>query len=445
MQQAVFIRLETTLEKAMYYRNSPDMNVYSFRGVQLLPNNIYSYIQRTYSTDGIEIENPSEVYVCDMCGNRLYDIADYFGIVNVFNDPLTGLPQVDWSLTNVQFDAGDQMVYLEIIQGVDATFYSSPFQLTAENSEYTALWHYRNRINDQMLSIQLQTWFKQLMDFEDLVTYDTVSLSQRVKKTGTLIPYELWTTSIIDINLFRTFKQMRRNKFVYCDFAKTIPFEPFETPKLVGRENFAESEFTLCRDEGNKYDPFFVPIVPPPPPPDPPFINLIRVDSVNPKNVLYVFEYGGFDPTYLQYQYSLDGENWDSNSNSPESPQPIPLIGHLDTPYKYRIYYPPLNLYSNEVLLSEPELVITNITSPQTGFVQIGNNYNIFFNATGFAPTGNISVYVSTDNINFIGLSATGVTSPKSIQTPSSGLEFKYFQLRYNPLGLTSNVFNFEF
>lgn len=447
MQQAVFIRLETTLEKAMYYRNSPQMDVYSFRGIQLIPNTIYPYIQRTYSSDGIEIENPTEVYVNNMCDERISpNIADSFDIENVFNDPSTGLPQVDWSLTNVPFDAGDQMIYLEIVQGVDATFYSSPFQLTSYESEYTARWDYKNKENGQMLSVQLRTWFKQLLDFEDITTYDNVSRGRRVAKTSTLIPYELWTTSIIDINLFRTFKQMRRNKWVYCDFQKTIPFEAFETPKLVGRENFAESEFSICRDETNIYDPFYV-YIPPTPPVDPPVITIIRVDSVNNKNVSYTFTYAGFEPSYFVYQYSLDGETWTNNTGGIISPTGNIFVNdNLNIDYKYRMYYLPLDLYSNIVTLATPAIVINNITSPQTAFVQIGNNYNIFFSLFGFSDSLALSFEASVDNVSWMPLYYnSGNASPKYVTTPSSGLEFKYFRVKYNPLGIISNTFNFEF
>ena len=101
-----FIRIEHTIEAAKFYRYSPIENpdMLYINGIQLLPNNPLPYVQRTNNPEGIEIED-FVVSVVDLCGNELADITDAFDIVTVFQDE-NGKPQVEWSLTNIDYDAG---------------------------------------------------------------------------------------------------------------------------------------------------------------------------------------------------------------------------------------------------------------------------------------------------------------------------------------------------
>lgn len=445
MQQPVFIRLENTLEAAMNYRNSPQMVHYYFGGVQLLPNQEYPYTQITYTEGGIEIETYT-VYVCDMCGNRLEDITDSFSIVRNFDDPVTGTPQLEWSLTNLPKDFMYQLVYLEIQQGINDFKYSSPFYLTEYESEFVSAVHYWNEENETVYSTGLQLWFKQVDDLQEVSTYDRVTDGNRTTVNTKLVPFEVWQTSIIEIENFRRIKQLFKNKNVYIDFVKTGLFEAFETPRLVGKENFAEKEILFTREDGNVYDPFYVPPTPPDPPVDVPFINLIDVVSTSLKRVNYFFEFGFFDPSYFTYQYSLDGVNWTDSTQGINSPTEVVVINNPTIAYFYRIYYPPLDLYSNVVQLTAPSITITNITSPQSSFNSGGNTYQIAYTINNFNPDSDLKFDAHTGDGNWQELfSPAGNQNPKSVQTPSSGNEFKFFRIRYTPYNVTSNTFNFSF
>ena len=113
MKQPTFIRIEDTYEKALTYKGSPQMeqDLLSFFGVQLLPNQSVPYIQRTYCNVGVEIESYI-VRIKDFCGNTLEDITNSFEIVRTFNDPDTGLPQIEWQLSNIPVDTGYKLIYL---------------------------------------------------------------------------------------------------------------------------------------------------------------------------------------------------------------------------------------------------------------------------------------------------------------------------------------------
>lgn len=445
MKQPMFITLHETFAEAMGYRDSPQMQdaYMSFQGVQLLPNNELPYIQRTYVEGGFELES-YDVYVMSICGDQLADITSAFAIKSNFDDPNTGTPQIEWSLTNIPFDAGYQLVYLLIKQGVNDLKYSSPFYLTADMSEYTERVDYGN--GGTVYSTQLQIEFKQYLDLFEQTTYDNFK-GNRTAVTTKLVEYEAWQTGIIDYTLFRKIKQVFRNKYVYVGLAKTVLFEPFETPRLEGRENFAEQELLLCRDESDKYDPLYVPEDPPTPPENPPFINLIRVDSLNDKNVSYVFTYGNFEPTYLQYEYSLDGETWQQSTGDIASPHGVTVLDNRNISYKYRITHLGSGTVSNIVTIAPPSIIIDNITSPQSSFNSAGNTYSIFYTISGFNLTTNVIFEASFDNgASWQPMSySSGYQNPKVVNTYSSTLQFTKFRARYQPLGITSNIFTFSF
>lgn len=349
-----FIRIEHTKEQAGAFRTSPQTAFFSFKGIQLLPNQIYPYTQQTNNPEGVEIED-YQVWVCK-CGERLQDITTSFEVVRNFQDG-AGIPQIEWSLTNIPFDAGRQLIYLEIVNGVNETYYTSGFYLTAFKSQYTSLWHYRDKESDTMLSTSLNIWFKQDMDETSIQTYDEVYTGRRTGLITNVSEYEIWQSDRIDYTIFRKFKQMLRNRFVYCDFERTGLYDAFETPTLEGRENFGEATIPLVRNNQDKYDPFYVAPLPPIPPPPVYTITLQRVEiSGDAGEIRYIFTYDFVATSNFLYEYSLDGLNWTSISRFPVSPQSIAIPDFANNDYYYRISYLPLNTVSNVVQLELPLL-----------------------------------------------------------------------------------------
>lgn len=446
MQAPAFISLETTFEKAMYYRDSADYieQALYFGGVQLLPNNQNPYRQRTYTREGIELEDP-QVLVKDMCGNTLADITDYFTILENYNDS-TGTPQIDWALTNVPFDFGLQLVYLEIQQlPAGETYYSTPFMLSADEAEYTSRWDYTNDLEDTVLSTQLRCYFKQYDDAEELTSFTPVRTGRQLSFSNTT-PFEVWQTAIVHLDFFKLFKQMRQCLYVYCDYCRAMPYETLETPRRAGGENFGEAQFTITRDEGDTYDPLYIPVVPPPPPPPEYEIILESVNAPNNYSVIYTFSVVGFEPSYLQYQYSADGVTWGENTStgSPASPHTVNVPTPYDSNWYFRIYYPPLDVASNVLQLPVPELVLNNITGVGP-FQQNGNKYLAYFTANGFTVTQTVIPLVSTDGVTWInGLFGANNDNPKDFSTPSGSQQFTYFRLKYSPLNLFSNVLEYQ-
>lgn len=452
MRLATFIRLEDSFEKAMNYANSPQMTEYSFEGVQLLPNNILPYIQRTYADNGIEIED-YEVRVMSLCQKELAVITPYFEVISNFQDPYTGKPQIDWKLYEVPFDFDYKLVYLEINTGADKYYYSSPFYLTAHSADYTSQWYYGNANNEKLKSIGLRFYFRQPKSLMEISNYTSISSGRTFTTSAKNTPYEKWNTDVNDIYTFQRLQELFLSKYIYSKGlndslpVRTGLYEAFEIPDLEMDENSAEQEINLVREYALQYDPNYIPVDPPPPDPDAPLINLISVTNNFKGGVTYVFELINFSPTYLLYEWSFDGETWTSSAGDVISPTDV-NVGMTDMyNFQYRITHLS-GVTSNIVSLPVPSIVIDNITSPQTSFNTIGNNYYVFFTLNSFdADPASLSFVASpTEFGSYVPLYySSGITSPKAVQTPSSGLEFKWFKILYNPLGIESEPYNFEY
>lgn len=441
-----FIRIENTFEKAKYYRKSPIENIdmLYINGIQLLPNNPLPYIQRTNNPEGVEIEDFT-VDVIDLCGNIIGDVTGYFHIDNVFTD-LNGKPQIDWSLTDVGFDAGDQLIMLKINQGSEFgdIFYTSPFKLTRDGEEFTTRWDYTNIPDQVFLSTQLNVWYRQSNSTMEIRSYNDVVDGKVITADVKLIKFENWKTSIIDRNIFEKFKEIFTNRIIYADLKRVTANTPIETPIIEDIENYFEVDFTVSVYENDTYDPLYVPITPPTPEPPTQEIILDRVQSLNNLNVNFYFSLVNIVPDYVQLQYasSISGTWIGTSSVNPVSPRFLPVPNHRQNGYYYRIIYPPLNLISNVVQLPEPSIVINNITATPSYFNQSGNTYSIVYEIIGYDVNTPLQFEASVDGNFWIKLNYNeGNDNPKNATTPFSQNEFRFFRIKDYTNGITSNIY----
>lgn len=440
MKQPTFIRIEDTYEKALTYKGSPQMeqDILSFFGVQLLPNQQAPYIQRTYCTAGVEIESYI-VRVKDFCGNTIADITNSFAIVRTFNDPDTGLPQIEWQLGFIPIDAGYRLIYLEIEVGLDTYYYTSPFVISDAHGDFTSRIDYRNNNSETMLSTQLIFYFKQEDDEMEVEIYTTVNTGRIRNNFVRNTPIEIWNTGVIDIRLFRLIKNIFLNQYVYVDFQRTMLKEAFETPKLQAAENFAEQEIILARNEDDIYNPDLVPI-PPLPPVYEIILNSVIWSGFGTQLASYDFELiGGFNANFLILEVSEDNINFDlyNETVSPAiSPKDnfVPDAALYD--YWYRISYPPLGLVSNTVQLTPRGLQIIGANRISS------TEYDIIWQPENYVPTNQIEFTYSNDNAIWRRASySDGNELTKRITTALMSPEPGYFKIQDAKEGIISNTF----
>jgi len=247
------INLFRTLNEAMYFKNSPRNTQYLFTGVQLLPNNINPYVQKTDTPNGIELEDWT-VLVYSLCGKLLGDITDSF-MVDSLTDSVNGNKQLYWSLTNIDLDTGWDLVYLKITQALGEDFYSTPFRLTNIESEKTTQFTYKKRFTDSYESISLTTWFRQEMQTKELTQYyqqsDKRTVTAEIKVNNT----EVYETELMPISGLIKMSDILTVPYLYVENVRANIFEAPEIPKVVNQENFGTFTYQLSLDYNDIYKP----------------------------------------------------------------------------------------------------------------------------------------------------------------------------------------------
>jgi len=246
-----FINIFRTKDEAFYFKNSQINTQFIFKGVQLLPNNASKYIQVTETPSGIDLEDWT-VNVVDLCKGTKTDFTAYFFVDSLTND-LDGAPQLYWSLTNVPFDFGYRLVYLEITQLVGETFYSTPFLLTNIENEKTTQFHYRDNKDDVYQSIGIQTWFDEEDKKTELTTYYEVSTKNTVSQAIKTSKIERFRTELMPKSVVILLTDLLESPVLYVNYIRCSLFEAIDLPSKTAQENFIETSYSLSPNYNDNF------------------------------------------------------------------------------------------------------------------------------------------------------------------------------------------------
>lgn len=251
MAVAPFINIFRTKEEAFYFKNSQINTQFIFKGVQLLPYNSSKYIQVTETPSGIDLEDWT-VFVVDLYKGTKTDITSYFFVDSLTND-INGSPQLFWSLTNVPFDFGYRLVYLEINQTLGESFYSSPFLLTNIESEKTTQFHYKDSKDDVYQSIGIQTWFDEEDKKTELTTYYEVSTRNTVSQAIKTSKIEKFRTELMPKSMLIGLSYLLESAVLYVNYVRCSLFEALDLPEKTSQENFIETSFILSPNYNDNF------------------------------------------------------------------------------------------------------------------------------------------------------------------------------------------------
>ena len=335
-----FIEFYNSKDIALTERLSPQIDFYEVRGIQILPNNNYKYIQTTNSIDGIYLED-WKVFIVEVCSEKQTEITDCFLIENVFKDT-NGKNQFTWSLKNIPYDFGFKMVYLKIEQQVGELFYSNLFQITKSDSEKTTRIDYKNNASDTMQSIQLKMWYWQTLKNQELKSYYEVSTKNTVTNVIKSQRYEKWITESISNSLFLKITDIFEYKYVYINLYRCNLFENIEIIEHSGKQNFARNTLKISFNRMDVFNPNekekIISLHPE---------IILKQVVVNGVSAIHVFELKNFTPDTLTFQASQDQITWGSKNLGSTSPQ-ITSFNGVGTWY-FRIIHPEAE--SNVVIL----------------------------------------------------------------------------------------------
>jgi hypothetical protein len=243
MTVSPFINIFRTKKEAFYFKNSQINTKFIFEGVQLLPNNTAKYIQLTDTVGGINLED-WQVNIVNVNTDAKTDVTDYFFVDSLTNS-LDGAPQLYWSLTNVPFDFGYELVYLEINQFVGETFYSTPFTLTDNNSENVSQFHYKESKADVYQSIGLQVWYLESDKKTELTTYYEVSTKATVSKAIKTSNLEIFRSELMDKSTLILLTYLLESPVLFLNNKRYSLYEAIDLPRKTSQENFGFIEFNL--------------------------------------------------------------------------------------------------------------------------------------------------------------------------------------------------------
>jgi len=248
---APFINLFRTTNEAFYFKNSQINTQFIFKGIQLLPNNTAKYIQVTQTLNGIDLED-WQVNMVDLCRGTKTDVTDYFFVDSLTND-IDGSPQLFWSLTNVPFDFGYRLIYLEINQSIGESFYSTPFLLTNIESEKTTQFHYKDSKDDVYQSIGLQTWFDEEDKKTELTTYYEVSTKNTVSQAIKTSKLEKFRTELMPKSVLIGLSYLLESPVLYVNYVRCSLYEAIDLPEKTAQENFIEISYTLSPNYNDNF------------------------------------------------------------------------------------------------------------------------------------------------------------------------------------------------
>lgn len=246
------INVFRTTSEAFFFKNSQQNRFYCFTGVQLLPNNPLPYVQITDTKNGINLEDWT-VNVVNLCSEEKTDITDYFFVDSLTNSQ-NGNPQLYWSLANVPFDFGYELVYLEITQTLGETFYTTPFLLTATDSEKTSQFHYRAKKTQPYQSIGMQSWFRQIIRNEELTQYYEASTRNTVTQAVKVNKLEKHFTELMSLDMLNHLSDILISPYLYLNSVRIALFEAPKFPEVANQENFGKIDFLVSPNPNDIYE-----------------------------------------------------------------------------------------------------------------------------------------------------------------------------------------------
>lgn len=246
---APLINLYRTKEEAFYFKNSQINRFYTFFGVQLLPNNPLAYVQVTDTPLGLNLEDWT-VYAVNMRTQVKTNITASFMVEQLTNS-LNGNPQLFWSLKNVPVDFGYEPIFLEVDQAIGETFYSTPFLLTADESEKTTQFYYKDKKSERYQSIGFKCWFRSAEKKTELTTYYEQSTRHTVVTASKTNKTELFKTEIMSIDDLIRLTDVLESPYLYVKTVRASLFEAVEVPKATNQGNFGSTEFTISLNKND--------------------------------------------------------------------------------------------------------------------------------------------------------------------------------------------------
>lgn len=156
MNDFSFLRLETTLSKALDTNPSRSASIPRFDQIQLLPTDIYLQVSNT--KEGIAFDENYSVYFVDPCGTVLNDVTSYIAINDVL---INGVNQIEFEIAPIPLDYYKKEILLKFVHTISLKeWFTNPFVYTAYNGYQTTRFQYLTSDSELYQSINLNCYYR---------------------------------------------------------------------------------------------------------------------------------------------------------------------------------------------------------------------------------------------------------------------------------------------
>ena len=156
MNDFSFLRLETTLSKALDTNPSRSASIPRFDQIQLLPTDIYLQVSNT--KDGIAFDDNYSVYFVDLCGTVLNDVTSYIAINDVL---INGVNQIEFEIAPIPLDYYKKEILLKFVHTISLKeWFTNPFVYTPYNGYQTTRFQYLTSDSEFYQSINLNCYYR---------------------------------------------------------------------------------------------------------------------------------------------------------------------------------------------------------------------------------------------------------------------------------------------
>ena len=253
MNDFSFIRLEPTLERAIYTRNSPFASIIQNDMIQLATNE--TYLQKTNYPDGIAFAGNYTVHVCDCEGVELQNITPNVAIYEYIDS--SGTPQIAFEIVNIGTDYYKKPVLLKFNHTVsDFVWFSNLLIISNYELNKTTRFDYLTYLDgraDFYQSIRLVCYFttnnmesrsKQYTSIDGIVSTSRLILTE----------FENYKFDKINNFTYRRINKMFANSVVYVNGYRNTNKVTVESNDLAGDTNYFSIDFALAVNYSESYN-----------------------------------------------------------------------------------------------------------------------------------------------------------------------------------------------
>lgn len=248
-----FIRLKTSFYEAKDVQNQRVAQIVHTSPIQILPCD--KILQITNLSSGIAFDGNYTAELVNCSDTTLADITSNIGIYE-FTDE-NGINQIAFELAYLNVDFGFQPVHLKLTHTAgNDIYYSNAFFVTAEYSNFTTLFNYKNYDEqvDFMKSVRLITYFDIVENDTEVTEYYQFSTQNTIASRAQYKQRENYKFDYVDRFTYERANMLFINDVIYSDGIRITNKPQLKAGEREGFSNFFTAEWNCFKNYNESYE-----------------------------------------------------------------------------------------------------------------------------------------------------------------------------------------------